>query len=502
MVDVTREATFAALDSRVATIDRAGLVASKGEGETEIVAHHRGEAASVPVVVYGLAHPAGISFEQQIIPILTKAGCNAGACHGKAEGQNGFKLSVFGFDPQADYNALVKEGRGRRVFPAAPDHSLLLLKATNQISHGGGQRIEPASRRYQLLRRWIAEGALIHAGDSSSVIGIEVEPRQLFLTAGQTQQVRVTAIGSDGLRQCVTVDAEYSSNAELVAGCDTHGLVKAGNVAGEAAILVRYLNHVSIARVTLPQKCERFPRPPEANFVDRDVWNQLERLGIEPSPPADDARFLRRVFLDTIGTLPTAEEAREFLTNQDPHRRARLIDDLLEREEYADYWAMCWSDILRVDRNRIGPQAAIAMTRWLRRQFAENRPYDAMMRELITARGSTTAESPAAFFKAVEGPEALARSISQALLGVRIECAQCHHHPSDRWGQDDYFALAGFFTGVRVSPLPTGGELIFAREGHDLNHPRTGMPVPTRALGIRRLRLSCGKIVASVWLNG
>jgi hypothetical protein len=310
-----------------------------------------------------------------------------------------------------------------------------------------------------------------------------VEPREPVLNAGQTQQLRVTATFSDGSRRCVTVDAEYSSNAEPIASCDVRGLVKAGSVAGEAAILVRYMNHVAMARVTLPQQLGHFQRPPENNFVDRDVWNQLERLGIEPSPPSDDSQFLRRVYLDTIGTLPTAEEARAFLTSKDPERRARLIDNLLGRDEYADYWSMFWADILRVDRSRIGPQAAIAMTRWLRRQFVENRPYDVLVRELITARGSTTAEGPAAFFKAVEGPEPLARSISQLFLGVRIECAQCHHHPSDRWGQEDYFALAGFFTGVRVNPLPTGGELIFGREGVDLNHPRTGVAVPTRALG-------------------
>ncbi len=482
-VDVTRQVKLVVLDPAVATIDERGLLSPQGEGRTELAAHHGTAEARAAVVVDGLAHPQAISFERQITPLLMKAGCNAGTCHGKAEGQNGFKLSVFGYDPQADVNALVKEGRGRRVFLAAPEHSLLLLKASNQIPHGGGRRIEPGGRQFQLLKRWISEGAALATGDSANVIRIEVEPPEQVLDAGQSQQLRVTAIAGDGSRTCVTADAEYSSNAETIAHCDPRGLIEAGQVVGEAAILVRYLNQVALARITLPRAGGHFARPPEANFIDRRVWNQLERLGLEPSPPADDAMFLRRVFLDTIGTLPTAAEARAFLTSTDPHRRARLIDSLLDREEYADYWTMRWSDMLRVDKSRLGPQAAVAMTRWLRRQFAENRPYDEMVRELITARGSTTAEGPAAFYKAVEGPEALARSTSQVFLGVRIECAQCHHHPFERWGQEDYFALAGFFTGVRLVPLATGGELVFAREGHDLNHPRTGSPVPTRALG-------------------
>jgi hypothetical protein len=482
-IDVTRQAKLEALDPAVAAIDERGLISPRGEGRTEIAAHRGAEEARAPLVVDGLAHPKAVSFERQITPLLTKAGCNAGTCHGKAEGQNGFKLSVFGYDPQADVNALVKEGRGRRVFLAAPEHSLLLLKASNQIPHGGGRRIEPDGRQFQLIKRWISEGAQLSTGDSTNAIRIEVEPREQVLDAGQSQQLRVTAIADDGSRTCVTADAEYSSNAEPIARCDARGLVEAGQIAGEAAILVRYRNQVALARITLPRAGAHFSRPAEANFIDRRVWNQLERLGIEPSPPADDATFLRRVFLDTIGTLPTAAEARAFLTSTDPDRRARLIDSLLDREEYADYWSMFWSDILRVDKSRIGPQAAVAMTRWLRRQFAENRPYDEMVRELIAARGSTTAEGPAAFYKAVEGPEALARSTSQVFLGVRIECAQCHHHPFERWGQEDYFALTGFFTSVRLAPLATGGELVFAREGHDLNHPRTGATVPTRALG-------------------
>jgi hypothetical protein len=242
--------------------------------------------------------------------------------------------------------------------------------------------------------------------------------------------------------------------------------------------------------VTLPRPGVQFARPAEANFIDRHVWDRLQRLGIPPSGPADDSTFLRRVYLDTIGTLPTAAEARAFLTSTDPLRRAKLIDQLLERPEYADYWAMIWSDLLRVDKDAVTSRGAIAMTRWLRRQFAENRSYDEFVRAILSARGSTGREGPAALYVVLDSPEALSRSVAQLFLGVRIACAQCHHHPSDRWGQDDYFALAGFFSGVSRKILPTGSAAIFTTVGADLTNPRTKVAVPARALGAEPIDLT------------
>jgi hypothetical protein len=234
----------------------------------------------------------------------------------------------------------------------------------------------------------------------------------------------------------------------------------------------------------------RFPRPSENNLIDRHVWDKLERLGIPPSGLADDATFLRRVYLDIIGTLPTAAEARAFLADKDAGKRAKLADHLLGRPEYADYWALRWADILRVDKDAVTPQGSVAMTRWLHRQFAANRPYDAMVRDILTVQGSTLTPGPAAFYKVLNTPEVVSRSISQVFLGIRIECAQCHHHPSERWSQDDYFALAGLFTGVQRKVLPGGGEGLVARGGMDLNHPRTGKPVLARPLGAVPLDLA------------
>ncbi len=226
-------------------------------------------------------------------------------------------------------------------------------------------------------------------------------------------------------------------------------------------------------------------RPPESNFIDRLVWDKLERLGIDPGVPIDDAGFLRRVYFDVIGTLPTAAEARRFLADSAPDKRRKLVDDLFNRQEYANYWAMKWADLLRADKIKVTPQGTVGLTRWLRKQFSENRPYDEMIREILTAQGPVQSESPVAFFKALDQPELASRSISQLLLGVRIECAQCHHHPSDRWSQDDYAGMAGFFTGVSIKKLPGGTEAIVARRGTDAKHPRTGEPVVTRALGAK-----------------
>jgi hypothetical protein len=417
------------------------------------------------------------------VPILTKATCNTGGCHGKAEGQNGFKLSVFGFDPRADYEAIVQQSHGRRVFVASPEHSLLLRKATAAEPHGGGERIELGDLRYRRLQRWIAEGATYTTADSPDVVRIEVEPAEQVLLAGGSQQLRVWAIDAVGVRRCVTTEAEYESNAPNIAAVDGRGYAQASEIAGEAAVLARYLGHVTVCRITIPRPGVRFPRPPEVNFIDRLAWDKLQRLGIEPSPLCDDATFLRRSYLDVIGTLPTPAEARTFLADTAADKRARLVDALLERPEYADYWAMRFADLLRVDYTKITPQGAVAMTRWLRRQFAENRPYDAMVRELVTARGNVRSEGPAAYFKALDTPELQARGISQTFLGVRIECAQCHHHPSDRWSQDDYFGMAGLFGGLTRKKLADGGEAIVPAVAKELKHPRTGEGVAPRALG-------------------
>ncbi len=484
-VDASRAATYDVVQPAIAAVDSTGLLQPRRNGRTEIIIRHDGQEARVPLEVRNLDNPAPVSFHNEIVPLLTKARCNAGGCHGKAEGQNGFKLSIFGFDAAADFSAIVKEGRGRRVSIASPDRSLLLLKGAAEVPHGGGRKIEPDGYHFTRLKRWIAEGARFDSPDSdqSRIVAIEVEPRQQSLLAGGSQQLRVTAIDGAGGRRCVTAEAEYESNASSIAEVNRRGLVEASDIPGEAAILVRYLGHVGVSRITLPRPDVTFERPPEVNFIDRLVWDKLQLLGIRPSDVADDATFIRRVYLDTIGTLPTSQEVRAFLADHRADKRQRLIDQLLERDEYVDYWTMRWLDILRADQLKISPQGTVAMQRWLRRQFQENRPFDEVARDLLTVQGSTTAEGPASFYKILRKPDEASRAISQLLLGVRIECAQCHHHPSERWSQADYVGLASYFTGVKIKKLPNGNEAVVSLGGQDLPHPRSGDAVPARPLG-------------------
>lgn len=482
-IDLTRSVTYEVIAPQVVRVDTAGMVYPVSEGKSTIVIRNKTGEVRLPVEVREFNTPRPIAFEQQIVPILTKAGCNSGGCHGKAEGQNGFKLSVFGSNASADHDALVSEGRGRRVFLTDPTQSLLLRKADAEAPHGGGRRLEKGDRRYARLLRWIVEGGAFSGDVTREVASIAVEPEQQILAPNGSQQLRVTAIDRSGRRYCVTAEAEYDSNAKTIATVDRQGLVQGDAIPGEAAILVRYLGHVAVCRITIPRSGVQFVRPPENNFIDRLVWDKLQRLGILPSGLADDATYLRRVYLDTIGTLPTSTEARTFIADADAAKRAKLVDRLLAREEYADYWAMRWMDLLRVDKDRVTAQGAVATARWLHRHFAENRPYDAFAREVLTVVGPTQAEGPGSFYKVLDTPDVLARSISQLFLGVRIECAQCHHHPSERWSQDDYFGLAGFFTGVVRKNLPSGRMAIFSQGGTDLKHPRTGELVPTHALG-------------------
>lgn len=479
--DATRRARFEV--GGVVSIDRSGLALPVAEGETEVVVRVEGMVARARARVTGLARPEPVSFSSQVIPALSKAGCSSGSCHGKAEGQNGFKLSVFGFDPGADHQAITAEARGRRLNPGDPRSSLLLLKGTGAMAHGGGRKIRDGTREYRLVARWIAEGAAGPAPGKMAEPRLEVDPPRLRLAPGQTAQLRVEAVMPDGSRRCVTAEAEYGSNGPNIAGADGSGLVRAGLLAGEAAILVRHQEAIGVCRVTIPGAGSGFPRPAEKNFIDTLTWKRLEELGIRPAGEADDGAFMRRAHLDAIGTLPTAAEARAFLADKGASKRERLVEALLARPEYADYQAMTWADLLRVDRDILKPQGAVAMWRWLRSAFAANMPFDRFAREVVTARGPVSGDGPAGFLRALDKPEVAARSVSQLFLGIRIECAQCHHHPSENWGQDDYAGLAGCFTGIGRKAMPDGAEALVAESATDVKNLRTGITVPARPPG-------------------
>ncbi len=482
-VDLTHKATYTVRDSLICQVTSDGLVTPATDGRTHVIVHWEGESVEVPVTVDGFHHPPSVEFGREVIPILSKAGCNSSGCHGKAEGQNGFRLSIFGSDPTFDFDALSKQGRGRRVQLAAPDRSLLLRKATGELPHGGGQRFEPNGIWYRRVGRWIAEGAQWTEASDGEIERIEVEPSKVALSVDGTQQLRVTAIDRAGRRRCVTRETDFQSNAKVIAEVDKNGRVSVNEVAGAAAILIRYMGHVTVCRVSLPQTGFVVERPAETNFVDTLVWNRLQQLGIPAAPRCDDAIYLRRVYLDTIGTLPTVDEARTFLADKAPDKRLRLVGELLHRDEYADYWSMIWGDLFAADREKLGGPGAVAISRWLRTQFRKNRRYDDWIREVVLASGDPTRETPAGFFVVHNEAEKMSRSVSQIFLGVRIECAQCHHHPFERWTQNDYYALAGLFSGVKSKAIPTGGKKIVGGTASPLTNPRTGQPVPLAPLG-------------------
>ena len=357
--DRTRLVRMSIVDPGVARVTGEGLVMPVSDGTTSLVIRTVGVTRMVPVVVRGVQEPLPVSFGHEVIPIMTKASCNSGGCHGKAEGQNGFKLSVFGFDPEADHAALVKEKRGGRVSPALPAESLLLTKGTGRVPHGGGRKLKLGGLRYRRLLRWIAEGARFEVSGRPSV-SIHVEPRQRIVASNSTQQLQVLATDASGKTWCVTSEAEFESNNEVIAGVDSRGLVTASEVPGEAAILVRYMGHVAVSRIIRPQDHIEVARPPEQNFIDGHVWDRLTELRIPPSPLCSDATFLRRVHLDTIGTLPSVKEVRAFLADKRPDKRKQLVARLLDRPEYADYWTMKWADVLRVDNEKLSPQVTVA----------------------------------------------------------------------------------------------------------------------------------------------
>jgi hypothetical protein len=425
-----------------------------------------------------------LNFENDIVPILSRFGCNSSGCHGKAEGQNGFKLSVFGFDPPADYRALTVEGRGRRVFPAAPDKSLLLLKANGGMPHGGGVRIPADRPELATLRRWIAEGLPFGSADDPQITRIELSQHNAVLAMGQTLPLAVTATWSDGRREEVTHLARFQSNSEGLAGVDEAGLVTTGQSPGVAAVMASYLGQVDTLHLAIPrgQAIKDYPQPTEHNFIDTHVYRRLAQLHIVPAEVCSDAEFLRRVYLDLIGALPTADEARRFLADERPDRRKLLVDELLQRPEFADYWALKWADLLRVDRQALGHQRAYDFYRWIRAALAEAKPLDALAREVITAEGPLAESPPANFYLAVPEPGKAAGTISQVFLGVRIECAQCHHHPFDRWSQTDYFGMTAYFAQLQRKATPLG-EALVALGDPATNHPRTSQPITAHALG-------------------
>lgn len=433
-----------------------------------------------------------VTFERDVQPILTRSGCNAGACHGKARGQNGFALSLLGFDPTFDHNAITKEARGRRLFPADSANSLLLLKASGSVAHGGGNKLPVGSPGYELVRQWIETGTPRTPADAPKLTKITVSPSEVVAAFKQQTPLKVTAHYSDGTSEDVTNLASFQSNDSGYAGVDADGLIRVGTIPGEAAVTARFVDKFAVMSVLipLPAKVERgyYAKLPRNNFIDGHVWDKQQRLNLTASEPASESTFHRRAYLSVIGRLPTPDETRAYLADTDGKKRAKLIDVLLARPEYADFWANKWADLLRPNPYHVGIKATFTYDQWIREQFRKNVPYDKFVRDIITAQGSTWKNGAAVFYRNRREPEELAPMVSQLFLGVRLDCAKCHQHPSEKWGQTDFYSFAAFFSrigrkGVGISaPISGGEEVMFVKESGSVKHPLTGQELPPTPL--------------------
>ena len=432
-----------------------------------------------------------VSFELDVLPVLTAYGCNMGACHGKQRGQNGFQLSLLGFDPDFDFAALTQDARGRRLFPAAPQQSLLLQKAVASLPHGGGKRFDVGSEPYQILLAWIKQGAVRAVADEPVLDHVVLGKTTFSLQPEEQRDLQVVAHYSDGSSRDVTTLATYLSNESAVVSVAENGQLTAGALPGETAIMARYMNHICVANVAIPRTIaipdDVYEALPRNNFIDEQVYAKLQRLGIRPSEVVADEIFLRRVHVDLIGRFPSAEETRIFLESQDAKKRIKLVDQLLERPEYIDHWAGYWADLLRPNPYRVGIKAVLNYDNWIRQQFRDNVSYDSFVRRLVTAKGSTWQNGAATLYRDRRSPDEVATMVSQLFLGIRLECAKCHHHPFERWSQKDFYQFAAYFSkvtrkGTGLSPPISGGEeIVYSSAKGEVKHPLTGevlAPVP------------------------
>lgn len=435
----------------------------------------------------GVAASRSVTFLHDVMPLLNARGCNAAACHGAATGKGGFKLSLFGADSEQDYAALTKSARGRRINRVEPDKSLLLLKVTAQLEHGGKQKIAPKSPAHALLRLWIERGAPWADDEQPQLRSVEITPAPHRLEKGGTQPMQATAVYTDGTRKDVTHAARYTSTAEDVAAVSEAGEVEARGY-GETYIIVTYLRRSAMARIVVPQPLSFLAIETNCE-IDRLVGAKLEELGFPPAALCSDEAFLRRVFLDVIGLLPTPDEARAFLADPDTAKRAKLIDRLLTRDEFADYWALKWGDLLRIKSEypiNLWPNAVQAYHRWVRDSIASNKPYDQFVRELLTASGSNFRSPPANYYRALRKRDAqgFAEVTALVFMGARIGCARCHGHPQERWTLDDNLGLAAFFAQVRFKRTQEWKEeVVYVDPRRVLYHPTTRVVVKPQWLG-------------------
>jgi hypothetical protein len=508
--DLTRKVKYTVESDSVLAVDEAGRLRPLANGETTLIVSHGETTVKVPVKVSRIEEPA-TNFARDIIPILSKTGCNQGACHASQYGKGEFKLSLFGYAPEQDHPQFVRDWQQRRVSFVDPASSLILKKATLQVSHGGGQRFKVGSFEYDQMLDWLATGASGTTKTDPQVVGMSIAPEQRVYSKGDSQQLRVVATYDDGSTRDVTHLAIYDSMGEGVATVDRLGFVSAVGP-GQAAIMVRFQGQAKVSMAMLPHRTN-----PDLsgfvvqNFVDEAVMKHWQKLGVISAGLCSDEVFIRRAFLDSIGTLPSREKVEAFLASDKPNKREELVDELLgltgdsARDIYVSdwsaYWALKWGDLLRNNRNKVGDGGMWALYNWMRASFRENKPFDQFVREIVTAQGSIYANGPANYFKIATTPTDLAETTAQVFLGVRLQCAKCHHHPFEVYSQADYYGLAAFFTRVGTKGSSDFGALgrdtvVMLKSSGSIKHPRTRQTMaptplqsePANLDGVRDLR--------------
>jgi hypothetical protein len=489
-LDLRDQARFASADPRIAVVDERGWVRPTGNGETHVTVTIAGRTLTVAVKSTVSPTEALTSFRHEVMPVLSRAGCNQGACHGYSLGKNGFKLSLRGSDPELDYPAIVRNSLGRRIDPLAPDTSLLIAKGRGDVPHEGGTRFPRGSLSDQVLLSWIRQGAPGDLDDAARVVGVRLVPHQLVLRPGQRHRLQFIARYSDGSTRDVTRLGIFTANNDRFAVVEGEGVVT-GADQGETAIVARFERTFAAASVVVltPDPAFVATPVPQDNFIDRHVVEKLNRLKIVPSPQAGDEEFLRRVYLDLIGVQPRPDEVRAFLADRDPHKRPKSIDALFGRPEFVDHWSLKWGDLLQNSRTGASQPGVYLFREFIRGAMASNLPLDEFARRILTARGAAADDPASVWFGISKDTNDTVERSTQVFAGVRMLCARCHPHPMENWTQADYYGLASFFNQVSVrvdarTPGVANSKLVQVnRTVGATTNPRTGRPQPPRFLG-------------------
>jgi hypothetical protein len=505
--DVTAEAKFSLANPQLARIANA-LVSPGVDGQTQIRVTFHGLTREIPISVAKAEVQPPISFRHDVMPVFTKAGCNAGACHGTSRGKDGFHLSLFGFDPDGDYYRLTREQIGRRINLALPKESLIVQKGLGAVQHTGGVRFTTNSPLYRTFIAWLEAGAPKDPTNVSTLTGIEIFPKSAVMEGSNAlQRFTVRAHYSDGVERDVTPLAVFLSNNDLTAKVAADGTVTAGQ-RGEAFIQTRFGEfNVGAQIIVVPRDLPyHWPGVPARNYIDEAVYAKLKKLRLTPSGVCDDATFLRRASLDLIGELPKPDEVTQFLADPDPGKRDRLVDELLNRKEFTELWVMKWAELLEIRShdNIVYPKAALVYFEWLRNQMLDGVPLDRIVRSLVAASGSTLRDPAANYFEMEPSPQKLAENTAQVFMGMRIQCAQCHNHPFDRWTLNDYYGFGAFFAQVGRKPGDDPREtVIFDRKDGEVKHPVTGAVMPPKFLGgeVPEIKNETRREVLARWLT-